>query len=374
MSEPIPTRVSYAQNSEDVRVWRALRGVTNPFYVEVGASHPFDDSLTAALSAEGWSGLLVEPEPSSAELLRQARPRDVVVAAGAHQRPGVLTWSDLGTRGRGTVDSVAGATRTVTVPAVRLSDLLDDLAPDAVHFMSVDVEGHEEQALAGLDLSRWRPWLLCIEATLPGSREKVFEGWEPRLLEADYRFVVFDGLNRWYVAQEHADLAEAVAEPYGVLDRMLDGWQRRDVVELETRIEQAQGVIAHLEKRSEAAAAALAHKLLAAETLATQRLEASRAADAALQSVKLELHRAGVERADALAREAVMLESKSWQLTSPLRATRKSLVQMLNELRRTAGPAPVPPASPAPPVSEGDRRRLEALGAKVEAARRRASR
>lgn len=386
VSEPGPRRTSYAQNGEDVRAWRALRDVPDAFYVEVGASHPLDDSLTAALSAEGWRGLLVEPEPASAELLRKSRPRDVIIAAAAHSRPGVLTWNDLGIRGRGSIDVTDGVQRTVSVPAVRLTDLLDDVMPEAVHFMSIDVEGHEEQALLGLDLDRWRPWVLCVEATPPGSREVAHTGWEPQLLKSSYRFVAFDGLNRWYVAEEHAELAEAVAEPFGVLDRLLDGWQPRDVVELDGHLRRAQDRLAELEatlkfqrKQSEEAllaaeqrAADLARELVATQTLAAERLTAATSADAAVQALKHELHRTAVERAEALARESVMLQSRSWRLTRPLRATRKSAYEALVERRQIV---PAAPAATAPEVvvTQADRRRGLALRAKIEAARRRMS-
>ena len=42
--------VSYAQNYEDVMLWRALKHVKNGFYVDVGANDPLIDS--------GHTGLL----------------------------------------------------------------------------------------------------------------------------------------------------------------------------------------------------------------------------------------------------------------------------------------------------------------------------
>ena len=41
--------VSYAQNYEDVMLARALRGVEQGFYIDVGAQDPVDDSVTKAL-------------------------------------------------------------------------------------------------------------------------------------------------------------------------------------------------------------------------------------------------------------------------------------------------------------------------------------
>lgn len=369
----VPRRISYAQNGEDVRVWRALRDVDEIFYVEVGASDPVVDSLTAALSREGGRGLLVEADPAAAELLRQARPRDVVVAAAASSSAGVLTFHELDRRGWGTVardramDAAEHVVRTVTVPAVRLGDVLADVAPAEIHFLSVDVEGHEADALAGAGLDRHRPWILCVEATLPQSRTPSWPVWEPDLLANGYRFVAFDGLNRWYVAEEQRHLAEQVAEPFGVLDRLLDGWLPSDVAALEERIGQRDRDVANLQRTvvflegiADRAAERAAHELARtaaeadterirlqeeraqAETRAAQELarvaaEADDARERAaalqarhVQELEAERSRASGESAalraeltaraaEAEARTAHLAASRSWRYTRPMR-------------------------------------------------------
>ena len=75
--------ISYAQNGEDVRLWRAFAGVELPesghfTYVDVGANHPFDLSITASLYSLGWRGILVEADPDFAADLRRHRPSDQV--------------------------------------------------------------------------------------------------------------------------------------------------------------------------------------------------------------------------------------------------------------------------------------------------------
>jgi hypothetical protein len=40
--------VSYAQNFEDVMLWRALRDIKGGFYIDVGANSPGMDSVTKA--------------------------------------------------------------------------------------------------------------------------------------------------------------------------------------------------------------------------------------------------------------------------------------------------------------------------------------
>lgn len=55
------TFISYAQNFEDVRLWRALKQFEHGFYIDVGANDPSHDSVTKAFYDHGWHGINVEP-------------------------------------------------------------------------------------------------------------------------------------------------------------------------------------------------------------------------------------------------------------------------------------------------------------------------
>jgi len=48
------TFISYAQNHEDVLLYRALKGVGKGFYIDVGANDPEEDSVTKAFYDRGW--------------------------------------------------------------------------------------------------------------------------------------------------------------------------------------------------------------------------------------------------------------------------------------------------------------------------------
>jgi FkbM family methyltransferase len=370
----VTVRISYAQNGEDVRAWRALRDVSGQkVYVEVGASDPFDDSTTAALSADGWRGVLFEPDLATAQRLREARPRDVVVAAAVSDRRTVLHYDPGTDRGLGSVGG-ASAERTVTVPALTLGEALDDvLSPDAgwdgpreVHFMSVDVEGHEAAVLRGAGFDRWRPWVLAVEATRPNSREQDFAEWDPLVTGAGYRYVATDGLNRWYVADEHADLAESVAQPFNVLDGMLDGWRRRAEVELGAAVEE---LAADRDRLAGELSVVRRDLDLLRQDCDAERLQRSQAeARAARAEEELALHAAQLQAVQA--REAVLLGSKSWQLTAPLRTLRWRAGLALAQ--RASGAAVLP--VPAPASRPGDDRRWEALRARLDAARSRTGR
>jgi methyltransferase FkbM-like protein len=72
---------SYAQNAEDVVLQRALRGVGEGRYIDVGANDPRADSVSMAFYARSWSGITVEPDPQCAALQRAQRPRDQLIEA-----------------------------------------------------------------------------------------------------------------------------------------------------------------------------------------------------------------------------------------------------------------------------------------------------
>ena len=222
--------VSYAQNGEDVVLWRALGGVSAGRYVEVGANHPRDDSVTRAFYDRGWSGITIEPVPYFADLQRAERPRDhLVQAAITNTGRGQITLHVVPGTGLSTiVDAVsdrhadAGIDHVdLLVPTLRLDDVLAESgrAGEEIHFMLIDVEGAERDVLQSVDLRRWRPWVLVVEATEPNSTVTTHSEWEPGLIAQGYQYCLFDGVSRFYVADEKADrLRAALSYPACVLD------------------------------------------------------------------------------------------------------------------------------------------------------------
>lgn len=232
MSRP---KISYAQNGEDVRVWRAFGGDSAPaglIYADIGANDPWELSITASLHELGWRGVLVEADPDLAQKLRQSRPGDSVQEVAAAAEEGHITFYRVHKTGLGTLSSHEAASakeRGFFVEEVTVAALpLDAILTSEPHFMSIDVEGAEHQVLAGLSLRKFRPWVLCIEAVEPGTQTPNHEDWEPHLLSNNYSFTLFDGVNRWYVANERdpdGTLRENLCAPFNVLDRGLHGWQ-----------------------------------------------------------------------------------------------------------------------------------------------------
>ena len=295
--------VSYAQNAEDVVLWRALGHLQDGRYVDVGANHPRVDSITQAFYERGWRGITVEPMNDLADLHRRERPNDILVQAAVsdtddetvilHSVPGSglsSIMAEVSERNR-----LHGyAVEDIEVEARRLTGILEDHRDDLdeIHFMVIDVEGAEALALRGLDLQTWRPWVLVVEATRPNSTIPSHEAWERHVTDAGYTFCLFDGLSRFYVADEHREvLAASLSYPACVFDKYIP----RQYVELQHEVEQL--------KDAERQLVRWRHRAL---------LEWAEIATAAATD------RTGI--ADEL---SAIQRSLSWRVTEPLRAARR---------------------------------------------------
>ncbi len=224
--------VSYAQNLEDVMLWRALGHVEGGFFVDIGGDHPEALSVTKSFSERGWRGINVEPLPDKHAAFTVARPRDVNLRSLVGAREGEGRFWQFGTSDTGcsTMDADVVAhhasrgelpTREWVVPMTTVDLICDRHAPNDIHFLKVDVEGAEEQVFAGMKLSRHRPWVIVAESMRPGTQEPAHGPWEPLLTGRGYQFVYADGLNRFYLADERADLRKAFLYPPNVFDRFL---------------------------------------------------------------------------------------------------------------------------------------------------------
>lgn len=222
--------ISYAQTHEDVLLWRALHSVTPGFYVDVGAHDPTDLSTTRAFYERGWRGINVEPNPLYAAKLRRERPRDLTLEVALGDVPGMATIHDFGATGLSTmVDDIAeghavrGFSAThFQVPVTTLAAVLDNLGDQDVHFLKIDVEGYEVKVLNGANFTKVRPWIVLIEAVKPMTSIPTFDTWERLLLTAGYHFVYFDGVNRFYVSEEHLDLRRYFTAPVSIQDPFRD--------------------------------------------------------------------------------------------------------------------------------------------------------
>jgi FkbM family methyltransferase len=233
-------QLSYAQNLEDYHLELLFPDLADGTYVDVGGGHPVADNVSFHAYLRGWRGLIVEPQEDLARLYAGVRPRDRVetclagravghldfhVVDGMHGLSSALAANAERARGYG------AQTRVVRKEVMPLSVLIDRAGLTAIHFLKIDVEGAEPDAIAGLDLTRHRPQVILVEAVNPNNLAADVSAWEPALLSGGYAFAFFDNLNRFYVANEVGHLAARLPQTPTAWDKVEHLWDSGRVLE-----------------------------------------------------------------------------------------------------------------------------------------------
>lgn len=213
--------ISYAQQYEDMHLLRCFGDQPTGFYIDAGAGHPIHSNVSFLFYLRGWSGIAVEPNSWLSQLSEGVRKRDRNIEALLGAEPGqaiyhlVDEFHGLSTTVESHADAVrkeyGKSARVFPVPVTTLDHICSKHAPAQIDFLKIDVEGAEPQVLQGNDWRRFRPKVILVEALVPITLAPAWDAWEPMLLQNGYQFALFDGLNRYYVAEEHAALGAPLA-------------------------------------------------------------------------------------------------------------------------------------------------------------------
>lgn len=146
-------------------IGKMFPGVTNGFFLDVGSGHGTIGSNTKALEQLGWTGICVDPFPTHMEG-RTCRMEKVVVSSVSGQVVKFHTHSGLGgiADTLGKWKSEAEKSPAVELTTVTLGEVLDGAnAPSFIHFLSLDIEGAELDALKGVPFDKYRFGSMAIE-------------------------------------------------------------------------------------------------------------------------------------------------------------------------------------------------------------------
>ena len=191
---------SHAQNFEDVVLWNALRDVHRGTYVDIGAYDPLSDSVSAGFGARGWTGLSVDPLPGLAERYKRERPDTEFLNAAVSDRSGPLMLSVVEGTGQSAIGGPSQA--RVEVPATSLARVLDkatEFGAREVHWLKIDVEGHEHNVIDSWGEQPARPWVMCVEWDRSGMDDvPEHPSWHAGLTLRGYALIRDDGINRFY--------------------------------------------------------------------------------------------------------------------------------------------------------------------------------
>jgi hypothetical protein len=158
----------YSQMGQDKWVSEAVfPGVKDGFFLDVGSGDGTRMSNTKALEQKGWTGICIDPFPKNmqdrtCQVFKEVVSNETGTRVKFFAHPGL--WG-------GVVDTLSDNRKKIidTAPVVEfttvtLRDILERArAPRFIHYMSLDVEGGEINALKGFPFDTYRMGALTVE-------------------------------------------------------------------------------------------------------------------------------------------------------------------------------------------------------------------
>ena len=169
-------RRSFSQVGQDR--WcidKVHNGKRGGYFVEFGAHDGLNLSNTALLEMSyHWTGVCLEPNPDSYARLKRNRSCLTFECAVGEQsgRAGITLRGETSE----IVDRSGLSGDMADIEVRPLADVLTEAnAPRTIDFMSVDVEGFEDQALLSFPFDQWTVLSLCVERPSPRLKRKLEE-------------------------------------------------------------------------------------------------------------------------------------------------------------------------------------------------------
>ena len=175
------------------------------FFLDVGANHYRDFSNTYFLEQNlGWKGIAVEPLTEFAADYATHRPntrfRAFFVSDVSNEQAKLYVQ-----KGQSLVSSADKSfnerwgddVTAIDVPTITLNDLLDHEGVERVDFLTMDIELWEPKALAGFDITRFQPALVCIEGH-PEVRQQILDYFFDHGYVLDGRYLRADIWNLYF--------------------------------------------------------------------------------------------------------------------------------------------------------------------------------
>lgn len=196
----------YSQHKEELIIRDFFHDRREGFFLDVGCATPIRDSNTYYLEKHlGWSGIAVDGLPEYQSSWERRRPKskffnylvtdhaDTVEPFYRSELPGISSI-------RKPVKGPAGNERAfeeIQVPTITLTRLLEENQISRIDLLSIDIEGAEPLALAGLDIDRFHPELAVIEAK-PANREAIVRYFAEHGYEQIERYLEHDPVNYYF--------------------------------------------------------------------------------------------------------------------------------------------------------------------------------
>lgn len=164
---------SFAYFGEEILINKIFSETPNGFYVDVGAHHPKNGSLTFFLYKKGWHGINFDITEKNIDFLKSIRKRDhsyKVAISDANKQLNSYIFdegSQLSSLEKDFAKKWSNILqipyKKVSIQSKTLNKIFEDIQLTKIDYLNIDVEQHEYKVLKGIDLKVFRPKLITCE-------------------------------------------------------------------------------------------------------------------------------------------------------------------------------------------------------------------
>ena len=146
-----------------------LGKIHNGTFIEIGSFDGKEFGFVWGLANKGWQGILVEPIPENVIRIRKNyknhKKVKILEVAVSNKKSKIYIYEDkqLSTSIKSKNNKKA---KKYKVNTLRLEDIcLENKVPVGFDFLSIDVEGIEEEVIENFNFKKWMPKMVVIELT-----------------------------------------------------------------------------------------------------------------------------------------------------------------------------------------------------------------
>lgn len=210
-------QISYAQAGEDlvIQLITERMGLSKLTYLDIGTNHPKKFNNTYLFYKKGNKGVCVEPDPSLVRVIKSQRPNDTCLNVGLSSGEEgvadfyVMSVNTLNTFSKEDAEALdkEGTFKikeVIKIPLKNINNIISENFKNGVpNFISLDVEGWNEEIVRSFDFSKFRPEIFCIETAYfePTGQIKRIEGIFEVMKQNGYHIFADNQINTIFVSK-----------------------------------------------------------------------------------------------------------------------------------------------------------------------------
>jgi hypothetical protein len=217
--------LSFAQNFEDVILNRAFTDKKQGFFLDIGAQHPVIDSVSRHFILNGWNGILVEPVPAYAILLKEEYPHISVLQkyVGKKGKREMYIVADTGLSTSDELLAQAYKNSGLNISneiceGMTLDEIFEFIGEVDIDWMKIDAENSEVEILNSWKSENVKPTIVVLEVLDPLHKSQINNEVTELMKSKGYIEVYFDGLNKFFLSKNHGEMKIHFDLPPNIFD------------------------------------------------------------------------------------------------------------------------------------------------------------